>query len=78
MLSTNKKILPILLSVLMLLSVFSVVPDVTAASGWSYSINGTTLTISGSGKMTDYANYMGAPWYGKDIDKIVIEYLEAL
>lgn len=56
----------------MLLSVFSVVPDVTAASGWSYSINGTTLTISGSGKMTDYANYMGAPWYGKDIDKIVI------
>jgi len=72
MLSTNKKILPILLSVLMLLSVFSVVPDVTAASGWSYSINGTTLTISGSGKMTDYANYMGAPWYGKDIDKIVI------
>lgn len=56
----------------MLFSTSSIAMSEINAAGWSYSINGTTLTISGSGKMTDYANYMGAPWYGKTIEKLVI------
>ncbi len=41
---------------------------------WQFDIYGT-LTISGTGKMTDFASYVDAPWYDyrTDIEKLVIK-----
>ncbi len=36
------------------------------------SLNGTTLTISGEGKMRDFFNSSKVPWYGKNITKIIV------
>lgn len=49
-------------------------------SGITWSVDGTTLTISGEGAIPDYAapnhnfnNESTAPWYGMDIEKVIIE-----
>lgn len=39
----------------------------------SYSLSGTTLTISGKGAMTNFSDENMAPWYGEDIKKIFVE-----
>ncbi len=81
-----KKIVSLLMSILFVLNIFVI--DVaaitdnsvasTAASGnycgtnvtWSYS--GSTLTISGTGDMTDYSYFDQAPWKSYNIKNIVI------
>ena len=68
----NKRILSIALCLLMLFSIAPALSNVNSAS-WNYTISGKTLKITGTGAMTDYANYTGAPWYGKDIDKIEVD-----
>lgn len=49
-------------------------------SGITWSVDGTTLTISGEGAIPDYAdpnnnfnNESIAPWYGMDIEKVIVE-----
>ena len=36
-----------------------------------WSVSGTTLTISGSGKMADYSDYTSVPW-GQSITQVII------
>ncbi len=42
----------------------------------TYKFDGETLTISGSGKMTDYSNVSSVPWnaYKDFIERVVIKY----
>ena len=40
---------------------------------WLYDADTKTLTIKGSGKMADYASASEAPWFGYDVEKIVVE-----
>ena len=75
-----KKILSILLAMLLM---FSVMPTelftITASAATSgttgsctWTLDGTTLTISGNGKMNGYNVYSSAPW-GTSITSVVIE-----
>ncbi|MBQ7791972.1 MAG: leucine-rich repeat domain-containing protein, partial [Clostridia bacterium] len=64
----NKRVLSLLLSLCMLVSLLVIAPVSVSAENscgdnltWSYS-NGT-LTISGTGDMTDFETYTEAPWY---------------
>ena len=84
-----KKALSIILCLCLLLSVFATVPfgvsaeenDIAEASATSgvtgdctWKIEGTTLTISGSGDMGSYNDYDNkAPWRNFDITEAVIE-----
>lgn len=63
----NKKVAGIILSVTTL---FGMIQPVYAAeqsgecgSGLTWSVSGDTLTISGSGDMTDWSGVSAAPWY---------------
>ncbi|WP_407385897.1 leucine-rich repeat protein [Ruminococcus sp.] len=82
------KIISVLMSLIMVLSVFTVVPvgvlateTELASSGetsgttgdCTWRLNGTTLTISGKGSMGNYYSYGSAPWYGAEITDVVIE-----
>ncbi len=51
------------------------VPDGTKIddSNTYWKLNGTTLTISGTGEMPDFANYTVEPWWDETIISVVIE-----
>jgi len=44
----------------------------SAGDNVTWALSGTTLTISGSGPMTNYQNPTAVPWYGENIEKVVI------
>ena len=76
-----KKVLSLILSVVLIISllptgVFSVVASAatTGTTGeCSWTLDGTVLTISGSGAMGNYNNTSNcAPW-GTDITEVIIE-----
>ena len=75
-----KKILSVILSIILIVSVFPLgVFSITAfgeTSGTTgdctWSLDGTTLTISGNGKMGNYTSSSSAPW-GKAITEAIIE-----
>lgn len=79
--SKYKKIISILLTVMMLLSILTIVPltadaatsGKTGSCTWSFNSSTGKLTISGSGKMADYYSY-DAPWeaYAYQIKSIKI------
>ncbi len=72
----------IVLSMLMVLSLFTVVPVASALSGsipgssltYSFDEGTGTLTISGTGAMPDFGTNMDQPWYAqrKNIKKLVV------
>jgi len=75
----TKKILSILLTLCMCMSLFATVPVSAATSGtcganltWTLDDDGT-LTISGTGAMTNYS-YSSVPWYSSEnkIKKVII------
>lgn len=84
----SKKLFTVTIMVMTLL-VFSLVSSVSAEAteegnenngNITWKIDGTTLTISGSGHMEDYERVKGdngyistAPWTGENIEKIVVE-----
>ena len=47
----------------------------TIKSGWTWSLEGSTLTISGTGDMQDYGNglYNDPPWKDKNITTVIVE-----
>lgn len=68
----TKKLFSVVLSLMMILSVFSsLVVTVSASSSgtcgenlkWVYDENTLILTISGTGEMTNFASYSDVPWY---------------
>lgn len=73
------------LTVILLAALFFCLSPAYAAtteqnSGITWSVDGTTLTISGEGAIPDYAdpgynfnNEPIAPWYGMNIEKVIIE-----
>ena len=54
------------MNILLIISIFTFITNIQA---WEYKLDGTTLTISGSGKMTDYNSTSKAPWFS-DMSKI--------
>lgn len=62
-----KKFLTLLLSLLLILAVFPLcvsAEDVSGVTGdCSWSISGSTLTVSGNGSMADYSSNRDTPWY---------------
>ena len=78
---TTKKILSVLLAILLLASTMAVSFTVSAVGGtdgnitWDYNEATKTLTISGTGKMTDYTTYAATPWKDQimDIKTVIIE-----
>ena len=77
-----KKFISMVLAVLLMLSVlptgvFSITASAATSSGktgdCTWSLNGTVLTISGSGRMADYTYSSKAPWSNNGITKVVIQ-----
>ncbi len=76
-----KKIISVVLSVIMLLSIVPITASAATVSGtcgdnltWTYNTSTCTLTISGTGPMYDY-DYGTRPWetYEDSIKKVIIE-----
>ena len=47
-------------------------PQAAATDGWTWSLEGTVLTISGTGAMGDYDQYIPAPW-GDSVTEVIIQ-----
>lgn len=69
----NSRVIALLMAVIM---AFTAIPLLTVSAGAataSIDSTGKILTISGSGKMTDYSNNMQAPYYNnKEIEKVIV------
>ena len=85
--SNSKKIISLLLSVIMIMSVFTIVPFTASAAEAEAAVTGATsgttgdctwsldngvLTISGNGEMRDYF-YSPSPWKSYSFNTVVIE-----
>ncbi len=78
----KKKIMAIALAVMMVVLCIPAIPTMASIGGTcgtnaTWKINGNTLTISGTGQMTNYDSVYDTPWYEEgeagNITKVVIE-----